>query len=202
MEIAQAAIRGGIDVLQLREKNMPENELAGLGKKLSTLCRNSNIVFIANDNPYLTVKIDADGVHLGQEDIKKYPIPQVREIIGKDKLIGLSTHSLKDIEAANQLAINYIAFGPLFETKTKNYFLGIKDLPQALSLTKFPLFCIGGINANNIDSLLKLGAGRFAMIREITASTDIEKKVKYLKNKILSFKKKDADNLKRQKRNP
>jgi len=192
LEVAKAAIRGGIDILQLREKTLPPTELISLGKKLSTWCQKSNIVFIANDDPELAVELEADGVHLGQEDIKKYPIEKTRTIIGKDKLIGLSTHCLEEVEAANQLDINYIAFGPLFETKTKSYSIGIKDLPKALELSKFPVVCIGGINLNNIQQVLGLGALNIAMIREITESPNIEEKTKQLKNLILKYK--NADN--------
>ncbi|MFH1363074.1 MAG: thiamine phosphate synthase [Candidatus Omnitrophota bacterium] len=188
LEVAEAAIGGGIDILQLREKTLPRPELVSLGKKLSTLCKKSNIVFIANDDPELTVEIDADGVHFGQEDIKKYPIEKARALLGKDKLIGLSTHSLKEVEEANSLDINYIAFGPLFETKTKNYFLGTKDLNQALARSKFPVICIGGINLENIGQLLKLGATNIAVIREITQSRDITEKTRQLKTKLLEYK--------------
>lgn len=194
LEVAESAIRGEIDALQLREKNIPREELINLGKKLSTLCKSQNIVFIVNDDPSLAVQLDADGVHLGQEDIKQYPIDKVREIIGRNKIIGLSTHCLEQIEAANKLDINYIAFGPLFETKTKNYSIGIKGLPEALKLSKFPLVCIGGINLNNIEEVLKLGATNIAMIRGITESQNIEKKVKQLRNLISHYKEKNEYN--------
>lgn len=187
LEVAKAAISGGIDILQLRQKNMAKDKLCALGKKLSTLAKVSNIVFIVNDDPYLARELTADGVHLGQEDIKQYSIERVREIIGQNKIIGLSTHSLADIEKANQLDINYIAFGPLFETKSKDYSIGTKDLAQALSLSKFPLVCIGGIDSDNIEELLKLGATNIAMIRAISESPDIAKKTKELKNIIADY---------------
>jgi len=189
LEVAKSAVAAGIDALQLREKNITKDDLTILGKKLSTLAKSKNIVFIVNDDPYLAAELDACGVHLGQEDIKKCSIEKTRKIIGKDKIIGLSTHSLEQIKQANKLDINYIAFGPLFETKTKNYSIGIKDLPKALRLSKFPLVCIGGINSNSIEEILKLGATNIAMIREITESQNIEEKVKQLKNLMVQYKK-------------
>ncbi len=194
LEVAKAAIDGAIDILQLREKDMAKDRLISLGKKLSTLSKEKNIVFIVNDDPNLAAELDADGVHLGQEDIQKYPIETTRKLIGKDKIIGLSTHSLEQIEQANKLDINYIAFGPLFKTKTKDYSIGIKNLAEALKLSKFPLVCIGGINSNNITQVLKLGATNIAMIREITESADVTKRTKELKKIILTYKTKNEHN--------
>ncbi|MCF7908098.1 MAG: thiamine phosphate synthase [Candidatus Omnitrophica bacterium] len=193
LEVVRLAINGGANIIQLRDKNMARSELVSLGKKLSTLAKSKNIVFIVNDDPDLAAELDADGVHLGQTDIEKYSVEKTRKLIGRNKIIGLSTHSLEQIEQANKLDINYIAFGPLFETKTKNYSIGTRDLTKALSLSKFPLVCIGGINSNNIEEVLKLGATNIAMIREITESQDIEKKVKQLKSLITKYKK-NADN--------
>ena len=187
-QVVKDAIAGGIDIVQLREKTDKESEVINTGRKLSTLCQKSNIVFIINDDPYIAKKVNADGVHLGQEDIKKYPVDKTREIIGKSKLIGLSTHSLEEVENANNLDINYIAFGPIFKTKTKKYFIGTKNIPKVLEISKFPVFFIGGINSSNIKEILGLGAKNIAMIREITQSPDIAQKTKELKNLILKYK--------------
>ncbi len=186
--IVKKAITGGIDIIQLREKTLKEPEIIKLGRKLSTLCQKSNIVFIVNDNPHIAKEVNADGVHLGQEDIKKYPLKETRKILGKDKIIGLSTHSLEEVKKANSYNIDYIAFGPIFKTKTKDYFIGTVDIPKVLKISKFPVFFIGGINCDNVEDLLKLGAKNIAMIREITQSKNITRKVKELKSIISKYK--------------
>ena len=182
LEIAEAAIASGIDIIQMREKNLSYDRQKQLGKKLSTLCKSSSIVFIANDDPGLAKEINADGVHLGQEDIQQWPIAKVTEILGPGKIIGLSTHSLKEVKEANSLDINYIAFGPIFATKTKSYCIGTKDIAKALKLSKFPVVCIGGITETNIETILRLGADNIAMIRTITQSENVYNKVRELKN--------------------
>jgi len=188
LEIAKKAIAGGIDIIQLREKTLKESQIIKLGRKLSTLCKKSNIVFIVNDNPHIAKEVNADGVHLGQEDIKEYSLKKTRKILGKNKIIGLSTHSLEEAKKANTYDINYIAFGPIFRTKTKNYFIGTEEVPQVLKISRLPVFFIGGINYSNIEDLLKLGAKDIAMIREIIQSKNVARKVKELKNIILKYK--------------
>ncbi|MCQ9205030.1 MAG: thiamine phosphate synthase [Omnitrophica bacterium] len=189
LDVARLAIESGIDILQMREKTIPKDEIIRLGRKLSTLCKKSNIVFIINDDPYLAKKLDADGVHLGQEDLKEFPIEKVRQILGKDKIIGLSTHSLKQVKTANNYDINYIGFGPIFKTKTKNYSLGTKDIPKVLKTAKMPIVFIGGINSSNIEEILPLGVKNIAVIREITHAQNIRVKVLGLKNIISKCKK-------------
>ena len=128
LEIAKLAILGGIDILQMREKNLSRDELVFLGTKLSGLCRDKNITFIINDDPFLVKETDADGVHVGQEDIAALPISEIRKIIGPEKIIGASTHSLEQFVKANAEDVDYLAFGPIFPTQTKSYFIGTGDL--------------------------------------------------------------------------
>jgi len=192
LEVVEAAVCAGIDIIQMREKNLTYEAQVQLGKKLSTLCRLHTIVFIANDNPVLAKEINADGVHLGQQDLCRWPISKARGIIGPNKIIGVSTHSLQEVKEANNLDIDYIAFGPIFATKTKDYCIGTSDIPQALKLSKFPVVCIGGITETNIETLLKLGVTNVALIREIAASTDIYNKVRRLKS-ILSLREASHD---------
>ncbi len=175
-EIARLAIEAGIDVLQMREKNRPKDELLALGGKLRKLCK--DIPFIVNDDPYLAKELKADGVHLGQEDFNKYP--NARKIM-KDKIIGLSTHSIEEVKQANAMDIDYIAFGPIFETKTKDYSIGIKDVKQVIGVADKPVVFIGGINEENIGKLTKCGAENIAVIRAITQSNDISASVRALK---------------------
>lgn len=183
LEIAEEATRAGIDILQMREKQKSYDELVLLGKKLSKLCKERGVLFIINDNPVLAKEVDADGVHLGQEDIKEMQIEKVRGIL-KDRIIGLSTHSLEQVRKANLMDIDYIAFGPVFKTQTKDYFLGTKDIKEVIQISNKPVVFIGGIKMDNIDVLIKLGAKNIAVITEITKADDIHSKVKQLKDKL------------------
>ncbi len=186
IEVVKAAILGGVDIVQMREKTFSAAELKELGVKLSKICSGAGVKFIVNDDPYLAKEVGADGVHLGQEDLKKFPIDTVRRILGPDGIIGVSTHSLQEAEIGMTSDADYIAFGPVFPTKTKDYFVGISDVPGVLGLGNKPVVMIGGINGDNIDQLLSLGAGNIAMIRHITEASDIEKEVRRMKEKIFS----------------
>jgi thiamine-phosphate pyrophosphorylase len=186
ISIAKAAISSGVDILQMREKNKPKDELLKLGRELAQLCRKSKTTLILNDDPYLVKEIDADGVHIGQSDLVKYPFKAIREIIGKNKLIGLSTHSLEQFKEANKSDVDYISFGPIFFTKTKDYFIGTKDIEDVLKIALKPVVFIGGINILNLDDLLKKGARNIALIRGIVEAEDIRSMTKFFKAKLVN----------------
>lgn len=184
LDIAGAAIRGGVDIIQLREKKMMRDELISIGNKLSRLCRENKVIFIINDDPLLAKEVNADGVHLGQEDALKYPIKETRKILGNDKIIGISTHSIDQFIQASQKDYDYIAFGPIFPTKTKDYFLGTADIKEVIGISRRPVFFIGGINLSNMDEILKEGARNIALIRGITEAEDITLRTRGFKNKL------------------
>lgn len=183
-EIAKQSILGGADIVQIREKNIPEKRLIETGKELSAVCRKNNAAFIINDNPYITKAVDADGIHLGQEDLRKYPILQTRRIIGSGKIIGISTHCLKQFKRANKSSCDYLAYGPIFPTDTKNYHIGTKDIETVLNIAEKPVFFIGGIDLTNIDILLNKGAQNIAVIRSIMQAENITETTKRFKAKI------------------
>lgn len=173
MEIARLAVSGGIDVLQMREKAMARAELIKLGRDLSCLCKDAGVVFIVNDDPAIALDVKADGVHLGQEDQRRFDIAGTRALLGTDKIIGVSTHSLQQFREANEQDVDYIAFGPIFPTKTKDYCIGEKDIEEVLRSASKPVVFIGGIDMTNVDGLLERGAGNIAVIRAIAAADDI-----------------------------
>lgn len=188
-EVVKSALAGGVDIVQMREKNLSKDKLIVLGNILSDLCRKNNAVFIVNDDPFLAKEVDSGGVHLGQEDIVDFPIEKTRKIIGKEKIIGISTHSLGQFKTANNSDVDYIAFGPLFPTKTKDYFIGIEDVKTVINLALKPVVFIGGINSDNISKVLGAGGRNIAVIRAITQADDIEGKVKFFKQIIDYYKK-------------
>lgn len=188
IEIADIAITGGVDMIQMREKNKPREELIRLGRELAGLSKKSGGIFIVNDDPVLAMEAGADGVHLGQEDLKKIPLNKAREIMERDKIVGVSTHSVKEFEKANADDVDYIAYGPIFTTKTKDYFLGTADVKEVLRIARKPVFLIGGINLSNIDELLAKGAKNIALIRGITESEDVLSAARGFKEKVMGQK--------------
>ena len=181
LSVAEKALHAGVDILQMREKNITHRELLSLGNKLSLLCKQFHALFIVNDNPLLAKELSADGVHLGQEDLLRFPLEETRRLLGREKIIGLSTHCLDQFIKANEQDFDYLAFGPVFPTKTKNYFIGTKDLEQVLKIALKPVVLIGGITQKNISKLTTMGAGNIAMIRAITEAPDISEAVRNFK---------------------
>jgi len=181
-DIAKAAIAGGVNIIQMREKDKPQEELIRLGKKMARLCKDKGVMFIVNNDPFIAKESGADGLHLGQEDLVRYPLGRSRKVLGHDKIIGISTHSVEQFTRADGEDFDYIAFGPIFETKTKDYFIGADDVGEVVRTAKKPVFFIGGINLSNIGDILKRGAKRIALIRGITEAEDITSKTREFKN--------------------
>ena len=184
MQIALGAIAGGADIIQMREKDKREAELMELGVRLRRLCEGMGVKFIVNDSPELAEKVGADGVHMGQEDVKQCPLSRARAILGQDRIIGVSTHSFREFEKANEADVDYIAFGPIFKTKTKEYFIGTGDIEKVLLASRKPVFFIGGIDLSNIESLVKMGVKNIAMIGAISESVDMEATARKFKEAI------------------
>jgi len=183
-DIAIAAIAGGVDIIQMREKDKARSELIKLGKELSGICKKGGVTFIVNDDPLLAKEAGADGVHLGQSDLEKYPLKAARNILGKAAIIGVSTHSIDTFKKANSLDVDYIAYGPVFPTEIKTNCAGTKDLSQILAMANKPLFLIGGINLDNVDELLEKGAKNVSLIRAITQADDVAAAARSFKKKM------------------
>lgn len=184
LDIARRAISGGVDILQMREKDKTADELYALGASLRLLCRENGVVFIVNDDPSLACRLDADGVHLGQEDAAFYGITAVRNMVGEQKLIGVSTHSLKQAHTALTWDIDYLAFGPIFPTKTKDYHIGTDKIREVLAVSSKPVFLIGGIQRENVDILFEIGATNIALIRDIMEAPDTAAQARWYKQKL------------------
>jgi len=185
IEMIAAQIRGGADVIQLREKNMPKRQKLALGLAIRNITTQEGILFIVNDDLDLALILEADGVHLGQDDI---PIQYARPLL-KDRIIGISTHSLDQAREAIESGADYIGIGPAFKTETKiktdpvvetDLILKIKELSPV------PVIAIGGIGEKNIDLLVNKGIRRAAIISDILSSKDIETKTRALKEKLKS----------------
>ena len=184
LEIAGAAITGGVNVIQMREKNKSRDELVRLGRELSRLCKERGVKFIVNDDPLIAKETDADGVHLGQEDIRRMSVKEARSILGQDKIIGISTESAAQAAGANNEDVDYIGYGPVFHTEIKDKCAGTGDVDKVLRISKKPVIFIGGITLSNIDELLKMGAKNIALIRGILRADDIASAARSFRRKL------------------
>jgi thiamine-phosphate pyrophosphorylase len=171
-DMAARMIEGGIDILQLRAKGMPESEIRALGIEVASLCRAGGIPFIINDYPHLVREIGADGAHIGQDD---GPIDAAREAAGSGAIIGRSTHSLEQARAAWAEGADYIGFGPLYATPTKPDYvpIGIGDIAAAFQASPVPVFCIGGIKRENLPGIVAAGATRAVVVSGILLADDV-----------------------------
>lgn len=170
-EVLPAAIAGGVDIFQLREKERGEDELMSLARQASEICRRLGALFIVNDWPRVALACGADGVHVGQEDM---PVAQARELVGPGMLVGLSTHAPGEIDAATREPVDYIGVGPVHETPTKlgRPAVGAQLVEYAAAHTTLPFFAIGGIDAGNLDAVLAAGARRVCVLRAIACAAD------------------------------
>jgi thiamine-phosphate pyrophosphorylase len=161
-EFAQIAVEWGASVVQLREKEMPMDELLPIAKKMRAICR--DITFIVNDRTDLAKIIEADGVHLGQDDL---PINYAREILGEKVIIGISCGSLQEALIAEKEGANYVGFGHMYPTTSKKKFMppkSLQELEKVCAAVSIPVVAIGGITVNNLPPLLTCGIEGIAVI--------------------------------------
>ncbi len=178
--MVEAQIRGGADVIQLREKQLSKRERLEFGREVRRLTREEGVLFIVNDDVDLALILDADGVHLGQDDI---PIQHARPLMG-DKIIGVSTHSLEQVERAVRQGADYIGFGPIFDTRTKEDrepVVGLGLLARVKDICPVPYVAIGGITRENLPSVINAGCNRVAIISDILLAENIEERCRDIK---------------------
>jgi thiamine-phosphate pyrophosphorylase len=156
-ETARAAVAGGADALQLREKDVPDDQFLAMACELRELTDETGRIFIVNDRPDIAAIVGADGVHLGQNDL---PIAEARTLLRPGAIVGRSTHDVQQVRTAVNEGADYISVGPMFPTATKDAGapLGVKFLRQAIRETSLPIVTIGGINPGNVGKLLAAGA--------------------------------------------
>jgi thiamine-phosphate pyrophosphorylase len=184
-EIVKQAIAGGAEIIQLREKNWNKDKVKEEAVKLLKICRENDVLFIVNDYIDVALEIGADGVHLGQSDMT---IKEARELCGDKLIIGLSTHSVEQAVKADKEDVDYITIGPIFKTRAKDYTVGTGIIKEISNIINKPLIAIGGINKNNIDSVLKQGGvTNVAVISAVVSAEDVEMAAKELVEKIKKF---------------
>jgi thiamine-phosphate pyrophosphorylase len=170
-ELVREAVAGGVDVVQLREKQLGDDELAAVANAMRALCERIGALLIVNDRPLVAREAGAHGVHVGQDDMA---VAEARELLGPDMLIGLSTHAAEEVEAESARAADYIAVGPVHETPTKpgRPAVGVELVRYAATRAPKPFFAIGGLDAGNLGEVLEAGARRAVVLRAIADAED------------------------------
>ncbi len=161
-----AMLRGGVDIVQLRAKELAKDRILEIARELHPLSRAAGVPFIINDHPALAAEARVEGAHVGQDDMS---VSEARRLAGAGRIIGLSTHSLGQAEAAAAQQPDYIGFGPLFATPTKPDYtpIGMLDIAEVHRRMHLPVFCIGGIKRENLRDVLKAGAKRVVIVSGI-----------------------------------
>jgi thiamine-phosphate pyrophosphorylase len=174
------AIEGGADVIQLREKNLDDRTLLERARDVRQWTRRLGALFIVNDRPDIALLAEADGVHLGQDDL---PLQEARRLLGPDALIGISTHDVNQLQRAILEGASYVGIGPTFPSATKTFeaLAGLEFIRQAMELTTLPAFALGGITPENLDQVVAAGARRIAASQAICAAEDPRAVAKALK---------------------
>jgi thiamine-phosphate pyrophosphorylase len=169
--LLRAALSGGVDIVQLREKELPRRKIELAALTFRRLCDTYSALFIVNDDPELALSCGADGVHVGQDDT---PAGEARELIGTDRVLGLSTHSEEQIAASAAAPAVYISVGPIWETPTKvgRPGVGLGLVTHARDSAPHPFFAIGGVDPGNAGQVVAAGAGRLGVVRAIRDAED------------------------------
>lgn len=188
LETAEQAILGGADCLQLREKNIDSAELLRRARQLVQLCRKHNVLSIINDRVDVAVLADANGVHVGQEDL---PVVDVRKLVGLNKIVGVSTHRIDQAHQAVADGADYIGVGPMFRssTKTRDILPGPVYAREVAESIGIPAVAIAGITVENVDEVLAAGVSRIAVTQAVIAAKDVREAARRLKTKIIEWRK-------------
>ncbi len=169
-DIIEQAIEGGVGTVQLREKDLSTVDLYSLAKEIQEITEKKDVNLIINDRVDIAIAVNADGVHLGWQSLE---IGLVRSMIGRNKLIGFSAHSLEEAERAENSGADYVSISPIFDTANKDYFLkplGVDEIRRIKAQIDIPVIALGGIKENNICDILGTGADGIAVISAIAKS--------------------------------
>ena len=172
-EFTAACIRGGVDIVQLREKALDARPLLERARIVRDVCRDHGVPFVLNDRPDLALEAEADGVHVGQDDVA----PSVcRRILGPDAIVGLSTHAPAELDAAADEPVDYVSVGPVVPTPTKpgREATGLDYVGYAAEHAERPFFVTGGATPETVGSILAAGATRVVAVRWLTEAADPE----------------------------
>lgn len=182
-DVLRGAIAGGVDVYQLRDKLLDDDRLTAVARATGALCARLGALMIVNDRAGVALEAGADGVHVGQDDM---PVAQVRELVGDELLVGLSTHSPAEVDAVDPALVDYIGVGPIHPTPTKpgRPAVGVELIRYAAANAPVPFFAIGGLNASNVGEALAAGATRVCVLRAVADAPDPERAARELRRRL------------------
>jgi thiamine-phosphate pyrophosphorylase len=175
-----AVLRGGVDVVQLREKELPDSVRLATARIMTPICREFGVPFIMNDSPELALESGADGVHVGQDDVS---VDRCRDVLGASAVVGLSTHSSREFDDALSQSASYFSAGPIVPTPTKlgrpgtgtNYAVACQERSER------PVFVTGGVSEDTIAQLVSAGLRHFVVVRAICDAPDPEAAARHLR---------------------
>jgi thiamine-phosphate pyrophosphorylase len=164
---AEAAVKAGVKIIQLRMKHVSREDILREAREVRRVTQGTDTLFIVNDDPQIAAEAGADGVHVGQDDITP---TEVRRRFPELKIVGLSTHNLNQVIAANEEPVDYIGVGPVYATPTKDIpdpTLGLGTMGAMIAASAHPAVAIGGINEENLQSVIRSGARNWAVVRAV-----------------------------------
>lgn len=189
LEVAEAALAGGATVIQFRDKEMEDSEAIEVCRKIYELTKKKGIPFIVNDRVEVARIVQADGVHLGQED---QSLDFARKILNQNQIIGISVETAEQAIEAEKEGADYLGVGPIYPTATKldaGRALGVTRLKEIKEAVNIPVIAIGGIDEDNLEEVLRAGADGIAVISAVVGAPDITQACRKLKSKIEYIKK-------------
>lgn len=183
-DVVNEAVAGGVTCVQIREKHSSTREFLHQAERVMTVLEGTGVPLLINDRVDVALAVEADGVHLGQQDM---PYPAARALLGPDAIIGVSVESIADVEQANGWDVGYLGVSPIFETPTKRDTRGswgLDGLARVRGLTRHPLVAIGGINWRNVADTVRSGADGIAVVSAISAAADPRRAAEDLRRRI------------------
>ncbi len=183
VDFVRSVVLGGVDIVQLREKNAAREDVLLAARELRELCRDLNVPFIVNDDPELAAHVAADGVHVGQDDLS---VLHCRAVLGPDAIVGLSTHSEEDLAGALDQQVSYLSAGPIEPTPTKpgRPGTGISYARLASERSPWPVFVTGGVTPAHVGPLVAAGVRHFVVVRFLTESRSPQSAARELRSAI------------------
>jgi thiamine-phosphate pyrophosphorylase len=188
VEVVKESVLGGVDIVQLREKEINVREFIALAKRMKAMLTAYRVPLVINDRVDVALASGADGVHLGQSDM---PYAEARALLGADKIIGLSVESMAQVEKAEGFDLDYIALSPIFSTPTKPDTItewGIESLKEVRKISRHPIVAIGLLNVSNIPSVVEAGADIIAVVSAICSANSPYEAARELKAAIIKSK--------------
>lgn len=177
------AVKGGVKVVQYREKELPTGEMLRVAENLRDMSRGAGVIFLINDRVDIALAVGADGVHLGQDDM---PIEVARRLLGKKSIIGVTVHNVREARDAERRGADYLGVSPIFSTDTKpdaGKPTGVNLIQEVKKVVKLPCVAIGGITMENLQQVIDAGADSAAMISAILSQEDISEAVRKVNQK-------------------